>query len=167
MGLDTILAICQSLQRKARRGEKEVWRDTVNRVYFSLSFWLFISWVFAREQGESLFFLLGSDIVSRHENFLCWSLDFNYSLFVKYLQTIEQIPLRVYINRYASLMIHQFILSWAGLCYSSPLRAPQCYSILLATQNNWFYKYCHIYDLQKPEVSATLAALQKKNQVSR
>ena len=69
VGIDTILAICKSLQSKARRGEKKVWRDKVNRVYFFLSLWLFISWVFGREQGESFFFLLGSDIVSRHENF--------------------------------------------------------------------------------------------------
>ena len=65
-------------------------------------------------------------------------------------------------------MIQHIILSWAGLRYSSPLGAPQCFSILAATQNNWFYKYCHICDLQKPwEVNATLAALQKKNQASR
>ena len=50
----------------------------------SLSLWLFISWVFAREQGESFFFLLGSDIISRLENFFCWSPDFNYSCLLNF-----------------------------------------------------------------------------------
>ena len=38
--------------------------------------WLFIGWVLARKEEESLFFLLGSTMVIGHESFPFWSADY-------------------------------------------------------------------------------------------